>query len=78
MPLGVKVHGDTSGIVAVLNGADGSDTGRVALLRADMDALPLTERTGLSFAALRRRQNSPTPGPRPGQMPYSDREARRA
>lgn len=50
LPLVVTVHDDTSGIVGVLNGQAEPAAGPVVLLRADMDALPLTERTGLPFA----------------------------
>lgn len=37
-----------TGVIGVLRGGK---PGRVAALRADMDALPITERTGLSFAS---------------------------
>ncbi|MYD04524.1 MAG: amidohydrolase [Acidimicrobiia bacterium] len=48
LPLDLKLHETTSGVVAVL---PGDPEGRVILLRADMDALPLTEETGLEFAS---------------------------
>ncbi|MBV8491599.1 MAG: amidohydrolase [Candidatus Eremiobacteraeota bacterium] len=38
----------TTGVVGVIRG---TKPGRVAALRADMDALPITERTGLPFAS---------------------------
>ena len=37
-----------TGVVGIVRGAK---PGRVAALRADMDALPITERTGLEFAS---------------------------
>lgn len=40
---------DLGSVVAVLRG--GRSTGRSVLLRADMDALPVSEKTGLEFAA---------------------------
>ena len=48
LPLDIVAHETTSGIVAVLKG---DDPGPVTLLRADMDALPVTEATGLEFAS---------------------------
>ena len=49
LPVEITEHSDTSGIVALLKGeADGG--GAVVLLRGDMDALPLTERTGLPYS----------------------------
>lgn len=42
----------TSGVVAVINGAkDSNGTGPVTGLRADMDALPMQEETGLAYAS---------------------------
>jgi hippurate hydrolase len=42
----------TSGLVVSLSGAKpGSQSGRTILLRGDMDALPMTEETGLDFAS---------------------------
>ena len=49
LPLDIVAHETTSGIVAVL---EGDQPGPVTLLRADMDALPVTEETGLEFASL--------------------------
>ncbi len=48
LPLDIVAHETTSGIVAVL---EGDHPGPVTLLRADMDALPVTEATGLGFAS---------------------------
>jgi hippurate hydrolase len=50
LPLEVTPGGEElSSVVAVLRG--GRSTGRSVLLRADMDALPVAEETGLDFAA---------------------------
>jgi amidohydrolase len=48
LPLRVHTGTALSSVVAVL---DGDRPGPTVLLRADMDALPLTERTGLAFAS---------------------------
>ena len=48
LPLDVTLHETTSGIAALL---DGGQPGPTVLLRGDMDALPLTEDTGLDFAS---------------------------
>src|SRR3954463_5534575 len=48
LPIEVTLHETTSGIAAVL---DGGRPGPTVLLRGDMDALPLTEDTGLPFAS---------------------------
>ena len=48
LPLDIVAHETTSGIVAVL---EGDHPGPVTLLRGDMDALPVTEATGLEFAS---------------------------
>lgn len=48
LPLRVRTGQDLSSVVAVL---DGARPGPAVLLRADMDALPLAERTGLAFAS---------------------------
>lgn len=48
LPLNVRVGEGLSSVVAVL---DGARPGPTVLLRADMDALPLAERTGLAFAS---------------------------
>ena len=48
LPLSFAEGPSTTGLVATLKG---SGNGRTVLLRGDMDALPLTEDTGLSFAS---------------------------
>jgi amidohydrolase len=48
LPLDITLHETTSGIAAVL---DGGKPGPTVLLRGDMDALPLTEDTGLDFSS---------------------------
>jgi amidohydrolase len=48
LPLDVTLHETTSGIAALL---DGGKPGPTVLLRGDMDALPLTEDTGLDFGS---------------------------
>lgn len=48
LPLEIETHRSTSGVVATLRGAR---PGRSILLRADMDALPMPEDTGLPFAS---------------------------
>lgn len=48
LPLSWREGGATSGQVATL---EGSAPGRTVLLRGDMDALPLEEKTGLDFAS---------------------------
>jgi hippurate hydrolase len=48
LPLRVHLGSSVSSVVAVL---DGDRPGPTVLLRGDMDALPLTEDTGLSFAS---------------------------
>ena len=48
LPLEIREGPSTSGLVAILRG---SPNGRTVLLRGDMDALPLTEDTGLEFAS---------------------------
>ena len=48
LPLAVTLHETTSGIAALL---DGGKPGPTVLLRGDMDALPLTEDTGLDFSS---------------------------
>ncbi len=58
LPVAVTVHDNTSGIVAVLHGEAERAQGAVVLLRADMDALPLTERTGLPFASAESRMHA--------------------
>jgi amidohydrolase len=54
LPLELHDSRSTTGFVAVLRGgrsAGGASNGRTVLLRGDMDALPLTEETGLPFAS---------------------------
>ncbi|HEV2363864.1 MAG TPA: M20 family metallopeptidase [Caulobacteraceae bacterium] len=48
LPLEIREGPSTSGLIAVLRGPA---NGRTVLLRGDMDALPLTEDTGLPFAS---------------------------
>jgi amidohydrolase len=48
LPLDVTLHETTSGIAALL---DGGKPGPTVLLRGDMDALPLTEDTGVDFTS---------------------------
>ncbi|MBE1527992.1 hippurate hydrolase [Sphingopyxis sp. OAS728] len=48
LPLTFREGGSTSGFVARI---DGAKPGPVVLLRADMDALPIHERTGLDYAS---------------------------
>ncbi len=49
LPLDWREGPSTTGLVAVLKG--GAGEGRSVLLRGDMDALPMPEETGLSFAS---------------------------
>ncbi|MEO6114228.1 MAG: M20 family metallopeptidase [Sphingomicrobium sp.] len=49
LPLTIRHSDKTSGFIATL---DGAEPGRTVLLRGDMDALPITEATGLDFASL--------------------------
>ena len=53
LPLEFREGPSTSGLVAVLRGGPGGSAanGRTVLLRGDMDALPMTEETGLPFAS---------------------------
>jgi len=53
LPLEIHESRSTTGFIAVLRGGAGGqgDNGRTVLLRGDMDALPLTEETGLPFAS---------------------------
>jgi amidohydrolase len=53
LPLEVTPGKAASSVTAVLRGgaAPGGDGGPVVLLRGDMDALPVTERTGLDYAS---------------------------
>lgn len=50
LPLDVSTGKTTTSVTAVLRGG-GADDGPVVLLRGDMDALPVVERTGLVYAA---------------------------
>ena len=49
LPLEIREGPSTTGLVAILRGPA---NGRTVLLRGDMDALPLTEDTGLEFTSL--------------------------
>src|SRR5262245_65388261 len=61
LPLEISLGTALSSVTAVLRGegaaapgggdAKGGDGGPVVLLRGDMDALPVTERTGLDYAS---------------------------
>lgn len=53
LPLEIHDSKSTSGFIAILRGERGQTghNGRTVLLRGDMDALPLTEETGLDFAS---------------------------
>ncbi len=48
LPLEYRTGPSTTGLIAILRGAA---NGRTVLLRGDMDALPLTEDTGLDFSS---------------------------
>jgi amidohydrolase len=48
LPLGITLHDSTSGVAALLTG---SRPGPTIILRGDMDALPLTEDTGVEFSS---------------------------
>ncbi|SFP89094.1 hippurate hydrolase [Sphingomonas rubra] len=50
LPLEIRDSRSTTGFVAILRGQTG-DNGRTVLLRGDMDALPMSEETGLPFAS---------------------------
>ncbi|HWB65553.1 MAG TPA: M20 family metallopeptidase [Mycobacteriales bacterium] len=56
LPLEVSTGQSLSSITAVLRGGGGGD--RTVLLRGDMDALPVTERTGLPYAATEERMHA--------------------
>lgn len=54
LPLDIHDSTSTTGFVAILRGGrsgGGGSNGRTVLLRGDMDALPMTEETGLPFAS---------------------------
>lgn len=53
LPLEIHEGTSTSGFIAILRPTDrrAGDNGRTVLLRGDMDALPMTEETGLDFAS---------------------------
>jgi hippurate hydrolase len=57
LPLGVSTGSALSSVTAVLRGGGGKGR-RTVLLRADMDALPVVERTGLEFAAIGQRMHA--------------------
>jgi hippurate hydrolase len=57
LPLEVSTGSALSSVTAVLRGSSGKDR-RTVLLRADMDALPIVERTGLQFAATGERMHA--------------------
>src|SRR4051794_37021181 len=50
LPLELTTGASLSSVTAVLRGQAAGEP-RVVLLRGDMDALPVTERTGLDYAA---------------------------
>jgi hippurate hydrolase len=54
LPLEIHDSTSTTGFIAILRGGRsgaGASNGRTVLLRGDMDALPMTEETGLPFAS---------------------------
>ncbi len=51
LPLEYREGPSTSGLIAILRCSAGGGNGRTVLLRGDMDALPMTEDTGLDFAS---------------------------
>ena len=53
LPLEIRDSRSTTGFLAILRGGRGEagDNGRTVLLRGDMDALPMSEETGLPFAS---------------------------
>jgi amidohydrolase len=51
LPLEYREGPSTTGLVAILRGATSGDNARTVLLRGDMDALPLTEDTGLDYSS---------------------------
>lgn len=53
LPLEIHDSISTTGFIAILRGGrdEAGDNGRTVLLRGDMDALPMTEETGLAFAS---------------------------
>jgi hippurate hydrolase len=57
LPLEVATGSALSSVTAVLRGGSGKGR-RAVLLRADMDALPVVERTGLEFAATGERMHA--------------------
>src|SRR6266545_3477422 len=57
LPLEVATGSALSSVTAVLRGSSGNGR-RTVLLRADMDALPVVERTGLEFAATGERMHA--------------------
>ena len=57
LPLDLTTGTSLTSVTAVLRGGD-SSTRRTVLLRGDMDALPVTERTGLDYAATGERMHA--------------------
>ncbi|MEV0766165.1 M20 family metallopeptidase [Nocardia sp. NPDC050435] len=51
LPLQISTGTSTTSVTAVLRGGAKSDDAPTILLRADMDALPIAEQTGLDFAS---------------------------
>ena len=52
LPLEYREGSSTTGLIAILRGGGANaGNGRTVLLRGDMDALPMTEETGLPFAS---------------------------
>jgi amidohydrolase len=51
LPLEITTGTALSSVTAVLRGGSAGHDGRVVLLRGDMDALPVTEKTGLEYSS---------------------------
>ena len=49
--LGIETHENVGGSTGVVGIIRGTEPGPVFMLRADMDALPLTEKTNLPFSS---------------------------
>src|SRR4051794_1253728 len=56
LPLEISTGGSLSSVTAVLRG--GGEGQKSVLLRGDMDALPVSERTGLEFMATNERMHA--------------------